>query len=88
MKERIAEQEKISVSKEDIEKMAETDAPRMGVTKEQLLRYYLSSGTVSERLLSDRVMVFLKEHANPGMGAISTRSKPNEAGRMPSRLAK
>ncbi len=63
LKEKIAEQEKISISKEDIEKLAETDAPRMGVTKEQLLRYYLSSGTVAERLLSDRVMAFLKEHA-------------------------
>ena len=63
LKEKIAEQEKISVSKEDIEKLAETDAPRMGVTKEQLLRYYLGSGTVAERLISDRVMAFLKEHA-------------------------
>ncbi|RPH37840.1 trigger factor, partial [bacterium] len=63
LKERIAEQEKISISKEDIEKLAEADAPRMGVTKEQLLRYYLSSGTVAERLLADKVMAFLKEHA-------------------------
>ncbi len=63
LKEKIAEQEKISVGKEDVEKLAETDAPRMGVTKEQLLRYYLGSGTVTERLLSDRVMAFLKEHA-------------------------
>jgi trigger factor len=63
LKEKIAEQEKISVSREDIEKLAETDAPRMGVTREQLLRYYLGSGTVTERLLSDRVMAFLKEHA-------------------------
>ncbi len=63
LKEKIAEQEKISVTKEDIEKLAETDASRMGVTKEQLLRYYLSSGTVTERLLSDRVMALLKEHA-------------------------
>ena len=63
LKEKIAEQETISVSKEDIEKLAETDAPRMGVTKEQLLRYYLGSSTVTERLLADRVMAFLKEHA-------------------------
>jgi trigger factor len=63
LKEKIAEQEKISVSKEDIEKLAETDAPRMGLTKDQLLRYYMGSGTVTERLLSERVMAFLKEHA-------------------------
>jgi trigger factor len=63
LKEKIAEQEKISVAKEEIEKLAETDAPRMGVTKEQLLRYYLGSGTVTERLLSDKVMSFLKENA-------------------------
>jgi trigger factor len=63
LREKIAEQEKISVSGEDLEKLAETDAPRMGVTKEQLLRYYLGSGTAAERLQSERVMAFLKEHA-------------------------
>ncbi len=63
LKEKIAEHETISVSKEDIEKLAEADAPRMGVTGEQLLRYYAGSSPVAERLLADKVMAFLKEHA-------------------------
>ena len=63
LKEKIAEQEDITVSKEEVEKLAEAEAPRLGVTKEQLLRYYTASGSVTERLLADKVMAFLKEHA-------------------------
>jgi len=64
LKERIAEQEQIAVTDEDIERLAEADAARSGVEKERLLTYYKNTGSVTDRLLSDKVMAFLKANAH------------------------
>lgn len=63
LKERIAEEEHISVTDEEIERLAETDAAKIGLQKEQLLNYYKSSSGATDRLLSEKITAFLKSHA-------------------------
>lgn len=60
LKQRIAEVENIKVTDKELEQMAETEAARIGVEKERLLDYYKVSNTGSERLLTDKLMAFLK----------------------------
>jgi len=64
LKERIAEAEGISVTDEDIAKLAEEEAARTGIEKERILQYYRSSSTASERLLADRIVAVLRNNAN------------------------
>lgn len=63
LKEKIAEAEHISVSDAEIEERAEADASRTGIAKDRLLEYYKSAGTINERILSDKILLFLKNHA-------------------------
>ena len=63
LKERIAEQESIAVTDDDIVQLAEQEAQRIGIPKDRLVQYYRSSGAVRDRLLSDRVISFLRDHA-------------------------
>lgn len=63
LKETIAEKEGLTVEEADIEQLAEAEAGRVGIEKERILEYYKSSGAVTERLLSDKVMALLKSHA-------------------------
>jgi trigger factor len=60
LRQRIAEVEHIKVTDEELEKMAEAEAARIGVDKERLLDYYKVSNSGSERLLTDKLMAFLK----------------------------
>ena len=78
IKERIAEVEQITVTEEDLARAAEADAARMGIEKEKLRSYYATSGSVRERLLSEKIMAFLKQNA---------RITETEAPSGPSRLA-
>jgi trigger factor len=64
LKERIVEEERIAVADEDFERIAEADAARSGVDKNRLLTYYKNTGSVTDRLLSDKVMAFLKTNAH------------------------
>jgi trigger factor len=64
LKERIAEAEKITVTPEDVEKLAEAESSRIGLDKGRLLEYYKNSGSASERILSDKIMLFLRNNAN------------------------
>ena len=63
LKERIAEAENISVTDEEVERLAETEAARIGIDKSRLLQYYKTSTAATERILSEKVMSFLKEYA-------------------------
>jgi trigger factor len=63
LKDRIAEEEKITVDDTDFEQLAEKDASRMGIPKERILEYYKSAREVSERIQSDKLMKILRDHA-------------------------
>jgi hypothetical protein len=63
LKERIAEAENIAVTESDLDNLAATDAPRLGVDRDRLSQYYLQSASARDRLLSDKVMKLLADHA-------------------------
>jgi trigger factor len=63
LKEAIAEKENLTVTDEDITALAETEAGRTGIDKDRLMDYYRKSGGAAERLLSEKVMNFLRSHA-------------------------
>ncbi len=63
IKERIAETEHIVVTDADLETVAEEEAARSGLAKEKLLPHVRTSEAVRDRLLSNKIMAFLKEHA-------------------------
>ena len=63
IKEQIAEAEHITVTDEDFARAAEVDAARMGIEKEKLQGYYTNSGSIRDRLLSEKIMAFLKQNA-------------------------
>jgi trigger factor len=64
IKERIARTEGLDVSDAEIEQAAEADAGRIGVSREKLLTYYKTSGSVRERILSDKTMALLRGRVN------------------------
>jgi trigger factor len=63
LKEKIIEIEHIVVADTDLERLAEDESKKIGIEKARLLNYYKTSKTVSSRLLSEKVMDFLKSHA-------------------------
>ena len=63
LKERIAEAENIAVAESDLDDLAATDAPRLGVDRDRLSQYYRQSASARDRLLSDKVMKLLADHA-------------------------
>jgi len=63
IKERIAEAEKIEVADDDLDDLAAKDAGRVGIEKNQLLQYYRQSTSVRDRLLTEKIMKFLVQHA-------------------------
>jgi trigger factor len=63
LKERIAEAEDIKVTDAELEAKAAAEAEQIGIGKERLLEYYRNSGSTVDRLLSERIISFLKENA-------------------------
>jgi trigger factor len=63
LKEKIAEAERIAVSPEELDQRAEVEASRMGIGKDRLVQYYRSSRAASDRVLSGKIMEFLRSHA-------------------------
>jgi trigger factor len=63
LKERIAEAENIKVTDTELETMAAAEAERIGIGKDRLLEYYKNSSSTTDRLLSDKIISFLKQHA-------------------------
>jgi trigger factor len=60
IRERIIEAEHLTVEDSEVEKLAETDAPKVGIDNERLLQFYRTSNQVKDRILSDKLMAFLK----------------------------
>ncbi len=63
LKERIAGAEQLTVTDEEIESLAAHEATRIGIEKERLLEYYRKSSAAVDRLLSDKIVTFLKQNA-------------------------
>lgn len=61
LRESIIEAEKIAVDDADIARTAERDSPAMGIDKDRLLTFYQSSQPVKDRILSEKLMTWLKE---------------------------
>lgn len=63
LKDKIIETEHIAVTDADLEQLAGEESKKIGVEKARLLNYYKTSKTANSRLLSEKLMNFLKEHA-------------------------
>ncbi len=63
LKEAIAEKENLTVTDEDLAKLAETESGRVGIERDRLLDYYRKSSGAADRLQSEKVMSFLLSHA-------------------------
>jgi FKBP-type peptidyl-prolyl cis-trans isomerase (trigger factor) len=63
IRERLIEAEGITATEEDVERLAASEASSLGLDKERLLRYYRTSNAATERVLSAKLMAFLKDHA-------------------------
>ncbi len=59
LKEKIQEQEKITLDENDYEALAETEASRIGIEKERLVKFYKESKSVPEKILSKKLNNFL-----------------------------
>lgn len=63
IREKIIKAENISVEEKDLATLAETESPRYNIEKERLIEFYKSSKSVQERILSDKLMSFLRENS-------------------------
>jgi trigger factor len=59
IRERIIETEGFSVEDADIERLADTDASRMGIDKTRLVAFYKNSDAVKDRIVSEKMIQFL-----------------------------
>ncbi|HEX9006849.1 MAG TPA: trigger factor [Bacteroidota bacterium] len=64
LKDRIAEVEGLTVTEEDMHKAAERDAATLPIDKERLMAHYKTSESAQDRLLTEKVMSFLKAQAH------------------------
>jgi trigger factor len=63
LKEQIAEAEQLTVTDEDVERLAADEASRTGLEKEKLLPHYRKSEAVRDRILSGKIMELLSQNA-------------------------
>ncbi len=63
IRERLIEAEGLTIDNADMERLAESDAPKVGLDKESLMKFYASSDAMKDRILSEKLHVFLKQHA-------------------------
>jgi trigger factor len=63
LKEQIAREEKIEVTDEDLVARATTESASMGIPKERILELYRTSSGARDRLLTDKLMAFLRDNA-------------------------
>jgi trigger factor len=75
LKERIAEEEHLSVTDADIEALVEAEAARIGIGKDRLMEYYRKSNATTERILSDKIMSLLRENARITETPLSSEGK-------------
>ena len=63
IRERIIEAEGFTADDTDIERQVEIDAPKMGIEKDRLLSFYKSSEPIKDRIVSDKLVNFLRQNA-------------------------
>lgn len=63
IREQIIESEKLSVDRHDLEVIADREAPRIGIEKDRLITFYDSSDSVKDKMLGDKLIRFLTNHA-------------------------
>lgn len=63
LRERIIEQEGLQVDNAELEKLAEEKAQQTSIEKEKLLEFFKKSEETQRQLLSDKLIAFLKSHA-------------------------
>jgi trigger factor len=63
LKERITEEEHIELTDADMEDRATSESASMGIPKERILELYRKSPGARDRLLTDKLMAFLRERA-------------------------
>lgn len=63
IRDKIVEKENITVDDNELEQRAERDAPTMGIEKERLLQFYKNSESLQNRLITEKLMRFLRENA-------------------------
>lgn len=62
IRDRILEAEKIGVDNADIELLANEESERVGIERDRLVQYYKSSRVAHDKILSDKLMRFLKKN--------------------------
>jgi trigger factor len=63
IRERLIEAENLTVEEADMERLAEADAPKVGLDKAALMNFYRTSDAMKDRILSEKLNEFLKKHA-------------------------
>jgi FKBP-type peptidyl-prolyl cis-trans isomerase (trigger factor) len=63
IRDKIVAAENISITEQELEERAIADAPKMGIDKERLLQFYKTSSSVSDRIVTDKLMTLLKGSA-------------------------
>jgi trigger factor len=63
IRERIIENEKLTADENDMKQLAEKEAVKVGIDKDRLFEFYKSSGSIQERILTDKLMALLKGSA-------------------------
>ncbi len=64
VRERIIDAEQIQADDADLERLAEQEAPKLGIEKDRLITFYKSSDTVKNRIVSDKLLALLKGQAH------------------------
>ncbi|GJQ20095.1 MAG: trigger factor [Bacteroidia bacterium] len=64
LREEIVKAEGIEADDDDLTKLAEKEAERIGIDKERLVEYYRSSDSVKDRIISDKLMEMLVREAS------------------------
>jgi trigger factor len=63
LREELIKAENITVSDEDLEKLAETESAKIKIPKDRLISYYKSSEQIKDRLIGDKLLKILVDSA-------------------------
>ena len=64
LREELIKAEKVIVSDEDLEKLAEEESVKIKISKDRLMNYYRSSNQIKDRLIGDKLLKILIDSAN------------------------
>ena len=63
IREKIIENENISVSDDDLNTLAEKESVKYNIEKERLIQFYKNSHSIKEQILTEKLMSFLKQNS-------------------------